>query len=243
MDHLQWIGVVGLSFWRHPFTAEDPLVVSKWCNAKFYLFWWKKLIHVDVLRISTFSANLHFWVKYSFKGRLSNFWKPMLIFEITKTNTPLPQKGLTPILIDPPKKYVACTTQAMISSLKQKPLFLRNYLEKYFPGIFSPDLLLSAFPSWSKGSEKIRQIVWWLNIRLRLFLNTKYANFGLSSSVVRNSRVRLGSVSSCGRNDASPVILQTAALCYLITSVSSPRPLKSSSLYLQTKYIKHHCLF
>ncbi len=24
----------GLSFWRHPFTAEDP-VVSKWCNAKF----------------------------------------------------------------------------------------------------------------------------------------------------------------------------------------------------------------
>ncbi len=23
----------GLSFWRHPFTAEDPLV-SKWCNAK-----------------------------------------------------------------------------------------------------------------------------------------------------------------------------------------------------------------
>ncbi len=24
----------GLSFWRHPFTAENPLV-SKWCNAKF----------------------------------------------------------------------------------------------------------------------------------------------------------------------------------------------------------------
>ncbi len=24
----------GLSFWRHPFTADDPLV-SKWCNAKF----------------------------------------------------------------------------------------------------------------------------------------------------------------------------------------------------------------
>ncbi len=30
---------------------------------------------------------------------------------------------------------------------------------------------------------------------------------------------------------------------YLITSVSSPRLLQSSSLYLQTKYIKHHCLF
>ncbi len=24
----------GLLFWRHPFTAEDPLV-SKWCHAKF----------------------------------------------------------------------------------------------------------------------------------------------------------------------------------------------------------------
>ncbi len=24
----------GLSFWRHPFTAEDPLVI-KWCNATF----------------------------------------------------------------------------------------------------------------------------------------------------------------------------------------------------------------
>ncbi len=24
----------GLSFWRHPFTAEDPLL-SKWCNARF----------------------------------------------------------------------------------------------------------------------------------------------------------------------------------------------------------------
>ncbi len=24
----------GLSFWRHPFTADDPLV-TKWCNAKF----------------------------------------------------------------------------------------------------------------------------------------------------------------------------------------------------------------
>ncbi len=38
VDHL-WIilmllSAVGLSFWRHPFIAEDPLV-SKWCNAKF----------------------------------------------------------------------------------------------------------------------------------------------------------------------------------------------------------------
>ncbi len=72
------------------------------------------------------------------KGRVSNFWKLMLIFEITKTNTPLPQKGLAPTLIDPPNKYVAYATQAMISSVKQKLLFHQNYLEKYVPGTFSP---------------------------------------------------------------------------------------------------------
>ncbi len=40
-DGLEWCGLLwcfyqlfGLSFWRHPFTAEDPLP-SKWCNAKF----------------------------------------------------------------------------------------------------------------------------------------------------------------------------------------------------------------
>ncbi len=50
----------------------------------------------------------------------------MLIFEITKTNTPLPQKGLAPILIDPPHIYVAYTTQATISSVKHKALFYQN---------------------------------------------------------------------------------------------------------------------
>ncbi len=50
------------------------------------------------------------------KGGVSDFWKPMLIFEITKTNTPLPQKGLAPILIAPPHTYA---TQATISSVKQ----------------------------------------------------------------------------------------------------------------------------
>ncbi len=41
IDVLEWCGLLwcfyqlfGLSFWRHPFTAEDPLV-SKWSNATF----------------------------------------------------------------------------------------------------------------------------------------------------------------------------------------------------------------
>ncbi len=34
----------GLSFWRHPFTADDPFL-SKWCNATFLQIWWRnKLI-------------------------------------------------------------------------------------------------------------------------------------------------------------------------------------------------------
>ncbi len=53
----------------------------------------------------------------------------MLIFEIATTNTPLPEKSLAPVLIDPPNKYVAYATQVMLSSVKQK-LFHRNYLEQ-----------------------------------------------------------------------------------------------------------------
>ncbi len=53
----------------------------------------------------------------------------MLIFEIATTNTPLPEKSLAPVLIDPPNKYVAYATQVTISSVKQK-LFHLNYLEQ-----------------------------------------------------------------------------------------------------------------
>ncbi len=37
----------GLSFWRHPFTAEDPLL-RQWCNATFLQIWWRnKLIYIS----------------------------------------------------------------------------------------------------------------------------------------------------------------------------------------------------
>ncbi len=59
----------GLSFWRHPFTAEHPLV-SKWCNATFLQIWWrnKLILILDDLRVSTFSANFHFCLIFSFKS-------------------------------------------------------------------------------------------------------------------------------------------------------------------------------
>ncbi len=59
----------GLSFWWHPFTAEHPLM-RHWCRDTFLQTWWRnKLIYIfDGLRVSTFSANIHFWVNYSFKS-------------------------------------------------------------------------------------------------------------------------------------------------------------------------------
>ncbi len=39
--------------------------------------------------------------------RVSDFWKPILILEITNTNTPLLQKGFAPILIALPHTYIA----------------------------------------------------------------------------------------------------------------------------------------
>ncbi len=53
IDGLEWCGLLwwfyqlfGLSFWRHPFTAEHPLV-SKWCNVTFLQIWCRnKLIYI-----------------------------------------------------------------------------------------------------------------------------------------------------------------------------------------------------
>ncbi len=82
-DELEWCGLLwcfsqlfGLSFWRHPFTTKDLLVVSKWCNAKFlqiYSNQEKPICILEGLRASTFSANWHFWVKYSLKKYIL-FW-------------------------------------------------------------------------------------------------------------------------------------------------------------------------
>ncbi len=59
---MDWSGVdycdvfIRLSFWRHPFTAEHPLL-RHWCRDTFLQTWWRnKLIYItDSLRMSTFS--------------------------------------------------------------------------------------------------------------------------------------------------------------------------------------------
>ncbi len=51
----------GLSFWRHPFTAEHPLL-RHWCRDTFLQTWWrnKLILILDGLRVNTFLANFHF---------------------------------------------------------------------------------------------------------------------------------------------------------------------------------------
>ncbi len=63
----------GLSFWRHPFTAEDPLVIQ-WCNVKILQICShekNKLIYIlDGLRVSKYIfIKFNFWVNY-FKSNL-----------------------------------------------------------------------------------------------------------------------------------------------------------------------------
>ncbi len=63
-----FISCLKISFWRHPFTAEDPLL-SKWCNATFLQIWRNKLKYMmDGLRARTLSAYFHFLMNncYSF---------------------------------------------------------------------------------------------------------------------------------------------------------------------------------
>ncbi len=78
-DVNRWTGVVwiivmfyqlfGLSFWRHPFSAEDPLV-SKWYNAKFLKICSEEETNSSSacsLRVNKSSANFNIWANYSFK--------------------------------------------------------------------------------------------------------------------------------------------------------------------------------
>ncbi len=125
---------------------------------------------------------------------------------------------------------IACSDIHTSKYLGAMTFLWKSLWKQFVPGTFFPsDLLLSAFPLWSKVPRRLGKLS--DDVGLRAFLNTKYANFRLASSVVRTSQVRPSSMNSCGQNDASPVILQRAA--YLITSVSSPWLLQFSSLYLQ----------
>ncbi len=60
----------GLSFWRHPFTAEDPLV-SKWCNATFLQIYTDEETNSFTSWMAWEGVNVqqfyfYFWMNYPF---------------------------------------------------------------------------------------------------------------------------------------------------------------------------------
>ncbi len=70
VDYLWIIGMFfyqlfRLSFWRHPFTAEDPLV-NNWFFQICSDLEENKLIHISML--GKFPEKFHFWVNYLFKN-------------------------------------------------------------------------------------------------------------------------------------------------------------------------------
>ncbi len=66
---MDWSGVdycdvfIRLSFWRHPFTAEHPLL-RHWCRDTFLQIWWRnKLILIsDDLKVRTFSCTFQIFI-------------------------------------------------------------------------------------------------------------------------------------------------------------------------------------
>ncbi len=67
-DGLEWCVLLccyqlfGLSFWRHPFTAEHPLM-SKWCDATFLQIWWrnKLILILDIFLGEIILKGLRVW--------------------------------------------------------------------------------------------------------------------------------------------------------------------------------------
>ncbi len=69
--------LLGLSFWRHPFTAEDPLV-RKWCNATFLQNLMKKQTHTwpqleDIFYKFSFCVNCSFKNDFDYVISLFSF--------------------------------------------------------------------------------------------------------------------------------------------------------------------------
>ncbi len=65
----------GLSFWRHPFTAEHPLL-RHWCRDTFLQIWWRnKLIYIsEGLRTSQSNTHLPLWSIFFIALSFWMFW-------------------------------------------------------------------------------------------------------------------------------------------------------------------------
>ncbi len=172
------------------------------------------------------------------KGGVSDFWKPMLTFEITKTNTPLLQKGLAPILIAPPHTYVR---QRLVLWSKAKPMLLTYREETKQPrhpitGLPAPWVLSSA-----------GKLIWYLHgsyflpYRKPSFVPQTFSSFvfyPVSLSFCRRS-AQLMSVMCTDERSLLCIMSRHAPYCWLATSLFwYSAPTQFSKAFLK-KYIPH----
>ncbi len=118
----------GLSFWRHPFTAEDPLL-SNWCNATFLQIWWRNKLISDSM--SQFSENFHFWVNYSLKDVLKVQEVKKAKQKKCQNKAPHTQKVIFAVL-------VSC-----YGSIYRPPCKKSEHLEKKYPSTTSAPWILA----------------------------------------------------------------------------------------------------
>ncbi len=97
----------------------------------------------DLLTVYTW-CNIFAQTTLLFKGEVSDFWKPMLIFEITKTNTPLHQKGPAPIFAPSSAPHSSLCNPGTISSVKLK--------KKQWYTVYTPDA--SGAPKYYRSPDR-----------------------------------------------------------------------------------------
>ncbi len=67
-------------------------LLNKWCNPTFLQIWCgnKLILILDCLRVSTFSANFHFWMNYSFKHEALEIWTQQNTDNLLALNSRVP---------------------------------------------------------------------------------------------------------------------------------------------------------
>ncbi len=67
-------------------------LLNKWCNPTFLQIWCgnKLILILDCLRGSTFSANFHFWMNYSFKHKALEIWTQQNTDNLLALNSRVP---------------------------------------------------------------------------------------------------------------------------------------------------------
>ncbi len=151
---------------------------------------------------------------FTLKRGVSDFWWPMLIFEITKTNTPLPQKGLAPILIAPPHTYVRKSCND--SSVKQSKTNVTHRSRRNKATSASdrtPSLSLSSLQHW-KDDPIITRV-------LHLAFAVYQCIQTLAGAAQRNTTTVASGVDTVYKPSFFPLLFFLSAISIFLSSLGS----------------------